>query len=145
MDLILFGPPGAGKGTQAQRLFAAYGTPQISTGDILRQAVKAGTPLGEKARPLMESGKLVPDALVIGIVQERLQRADCRKGFVLDGFPRTVAQAEALDAMLGSLGRAHRPRAVARGAAGDGGGAAHPGGAPAPRTAASTTSPRRRR
>jgi adenylate kinase len=105
MDLILFGPPGAGKGTQAQRLVAVYGTPQISTGDILRQAVKAGTPLGQKAKPLMESGKLVPDALVIGIVQERLQRLDCRHGFVLDGFPRTVAQAEALDAMLGSLGR----------------------------------------
>jgi adenylate kinase len=105
MDLILFGPPGAGKGTQAQRLFAAYGTPQISTGDILRQAVKAGTPLGLQARPLMETGKLVPDGLVIGIVQERLQRPDCREGFVLDGFPRTVAQAEALDAMLATLGR----------------------------------------
>ncbi len=105
MDLILFGPPGAGKGTQAQRLLATYGTPQISTGDILRQAVKEGTALGLQAKPLMESGKLVPDALVIRIVQERLKRADCRAGFVLDGFPRTVAQAEALDAMLASLGR----------------------------------------
>ncbi|HTO97656.1 MAG TPA: adenylate kinase [Myxococcales bacterium] len=105
MDLILFGPPGAGKGTQAQRLLEVYGTPQISTGDILRQAVKAGTPLGLKARPIMESGALVPDALVIGIVEERLQKPDCAKGFVLDGFPRTVAQAKALDAMLASLGR----------------------------------------
>ncbi|MGO8970044.1 MAG: adenylate kinase [Myxococcaceae bacterium] len=105
MDLILFGPPGAGKGTQAQRLRAAYGTPQISTGDILRQAVKDGTALGRQAKPLMESGKLVPDALVISIVEERLKREDCRTGFVLDGFPRTVAQAEALDAMLASLGR----------------------------------------
>jgi adenylate kinase len=105
MDLILFGPPGAGKGTQAQRLFATYGTPQISTGDILRGAVKEGTPLGLQARPLMEAGKLVPDQLVIGIVHDRLQRRDCEDGFVLDGFPRTVAQAEALDAMLETLGR----------------------------------------
>ena len=105
MDLILFGPPGAGKGTQAQRLLATYGTPQISTGDILRQAVKDGTALGLQAKPLMESGKLVPDALVIGIVEERLKRSDCRAGFVLDGFPRTVAQAEALENMLTSLGR----------------------------------------
>ncbi len=105
MDLILFGPPGAGKGTQAQRLFQAYGTPQISTGDILRQAVKDGTPLGLKAKPLMEAGKLVPDALVIGLVEDRLKRADCQQGFVLDGFPRTVAQAQALEAMLASLGR----------------------------------------
>jgi adenylate kinase len=105
MDLILFGPPGAGKGTQAQRLFRAYGTPQVSTGDILRQAVKDGTPLGLKAKPLMESGKLVPDELVIGLVEDRLKRPDCRQGFVLDGFPRTVAQAQALDAMLASLGR----------------------------------------
>lgn len=105
MNIILFGPPGAGKGTQAQRLLAAYGTPQISTGDILRQAVKEGTALGLKAKPLMESGKLVPDALVISIVGERLKQSDCQKGFVLDGFPRTVAQAEALEAMLASLGR----------------------------------------
>src|SRR5277367_3478414 len=105
MDLILFGPPGAGKGTQAQRLFRAYGTPQISTGDILRQAVKDGTPLGLKAKPLMETGKLVPDDLVIGLVEERLKRPDCHDGFVLDGFPRTVAQAQALDAMLALLGR----------------------------------------
>ena len=105
MDVILFGPPGAGKGTQAQRLFSAYGTPQVSTGDILRQAVKEGTPLGLKAKPLMEAGKLVPDELVIGLVEVRLKRPDCRDGFVLDGFPRTVAQAQALDTMLASLGR----------------------------------------
>jgi adenylate kinase len=105
MDIILFGPPGAGKGTQAQRLLAAYGTPQVSTGDILRQAVKEGTALGLQAKPLMETGKLVPDELVIGLVAERLKRPDCQAGFVLDGFPRTVAQAEALDKMLASLGR----------------------------------------
>jgi adenylate kinase len=105
MDVILFGPPGAGKGTQAQRLFSAYGMPQVSTGDILRRAVKDGTPLGLKAKPLMEAGKLVPDELVIGLVEERLKRPDCRDGFVLDGFPRTVAQAQALDTMLASLGR----------------------------------------
>jgi len=105
MDVILFGPPGAGKGTQAQRLLAVYGMPQVSTGDILRQAVKEGAPLGLKAKPLMETGKLVPDDLVIGIVEERLKRPDCRDGFVLDGFPRTVAQAQALDAMLAKLGR----------------------------------------
>jgi adenylate kinase len=105
MDVILFGPPGAGKGTQAQRLFGAYGTPQVSTGDILRQAVKDGTPLGLKAKPIMEAGQLVPDELVIGLVEDRLKRPDCRDGFVLDGFPRTVAQAQALEAMLASLGR----------------------------------------
>jgi adenylate kinase len=105
MDVILFGPPGAGKGTQAHRLLSAYDIPQISTGDILRQAVKDGTPLGLKAKPLMETGKLVPDELVIGVVEERLRRLDCKDGFVLDGFPRTVAQAQALDAMLASLGR----------------------------------------
>jgi adenylate kinase len=105
MDIILFGPPGAGKGTQAQRLLAMYGTPQVSTGDILRGAVKDGTPLGLQAKPLMESGKLVPDGLVIGLVAERLQRPDTRAGFVLDGFPRTVAQAEALEKMLTLLGR----------------------------------------
>jgi len=105
MDIILFGPPGAGKGTQAQRLLAAFGTPQISTGDILRRAVKEGTALGLQAKPLMESGKLVPDDLVIRIVEERLKQPDTKAGFVLDGFPRTVAQAEALEKVLASLGR----------------------------------------
>ena len=106
MNLVLLGPPGAGKGTQAKRLVVRFGVPQISTGDILRQAVKDGTPLGKKAGPLMASGKLVPDDLVLGIVQERLQKPDAADGFILDGFPRTVPQAEALDAVLKSNGKA---------------------------------------
>lgn len=100
MNLIFLGPPGAGKGTQAKLLFSAYGIPQISTGDILREAIAAGTPLGKQAKPLMDEGKLVPDELVIGIVDERIRRPDCRGGFLLDGFPRTVPQAEALEATL---------------------------------------------
>jgi adenylate kinase len=96
MNLILLGPPGAGKGTHAQRLMNEYGIPQISTGDALRQAVKAGTELGLSAKKYMEAGELVPDELVIGIVEERLKKDDCQKGYILDGFPRTVAQAEAL-------------------------------------------------
>jgi adenylate kinase len=104
--VIFLGPPGAGKGTQARRLAEAWGVPQIATGDMLREAVAAGTPLGLEARRHMESGGLVPDGVVIGLVAERLERTDARRGFVLDGFPRTVAQAEALDRLLRERGLA---------------------------------------
>ncbi len=100
MKLVLLGPPGAGKGTQAKMLTEKFGIPQISTGDILRSAVKDGTVLGLKAREFMDAGALVPDEVVIGIVAERLLAADCYKGFILDGFPRTVAQADALQSNL---------------------------------------------
>ena len=105
MNLILLGPPGAGKGTQAQKIVDRYHIPQISTGDILRVAVKGKTPLGAKAKEFMDQGKLVPDDLVIGIIEERLKASDCRPGFILDGFPRTIAQGEALQPILAKMGK----------------------------------------
>jgi adenylate kinase len=102
--LLLLGPPGAGKGTQAERLVKVLGVPQVSTGEMLRAAVRAGTPVGREAQAYMERGDLVPDAVVIGVAEERLRQPDARKGFILDGFPRTAAQAEALDRMLERLG-----------------------------------------
>ena len=105
MNLVLLGPPGAGKGTQAKRFFDEFGIPQISTGDILRDAVRRGTELGKKAGPLMAAGKLVPDDVVVGLAIDRLRQADCGRGFVLDGFPRTIPQAEALDAALRRAGK----------------------------------------
>lgn len=105
MKLILLGPPGAGKGTQAKMLTERFAIPQIATGDILRGAVQAGTPLGIQAKGYMDAGALVPDEVVIGIVRERLQQEDCSTGFILDGFPRTVAQADALQENLQDLGR----------------------------------------
>ncbi|MCH7896560.1 MAG: adenylate kinase [candidate division NC10 bacterium] len=104
MRVILLGPPGAGKGTQAKMIIERYGVPQISTGDILRAAVAAGTPLGREAKTYMGRGALVPDEVVIGIVRDRLTEPDCHGGYLLDGFPRTVAQAEALTRMLRELG-----------------------------------------
>jgi adenylate kinase len=105
MNLILLGPPGAGKGTQAQRIVERYHIPQISTGDILRAAVREGTPLGEKANAFMVQGQLVPDEVVIELIEERLKAPDCRQGFILDGFPRTLAQAGALQHILTKDGK----------------------------------------
>ena len=105
-NLILLGPPGAGKGTQASRIVDEYGVPHISTGDILRTAVKNQTQMGLEAKKYMDAGELVPDSVVIGIVKERLQEPDTAKGFLMDGFPRTIPQAEALDRALTSLDRA---------------------------------------
>ena len=104
-SLILIGPPGAGKGTQAKRLIGRFGVPQISTGDMLRASAAAGSALGLRAKAEMDQGKLVADDIVIGLIEERLAQSDCAKGFMLDGFPRTLPQAEALDALLGRLGR----------------------------------------
>jgi adenylate kinase len=104
-NVILFGAPGAGKGTQAQRIAREYRIPHISTGDMLRAAVKAGTALGAKAKSFMDAGKLVPDQVIIDMVQERLAQPDATNGFLLDGFPRTIAQGEALGGMLKQIGR----------------------------------------
>jgi adenylate kinase len=100
MNLIIFGPPGAGKGTQAAQISAKHGIPHISTGDILRASVKEGTELGRLAKSYMDKGELVPDSVVIGIIKDRIAKPDSRGGFLLDGFPRTIPQAEALDKML---------------------------------------------
>ena len=105
MQLILMGAPGAGKGTQAAKLVKKYNIPQISTGDIFRAAVKEGTELGKAAKACMDAGKLVPDKITIGIVRERLSKDDCKNGFILDGFPRTVEQADALNTILDELGK----------------------------------------
>ena len=105
MQLLMMGPPGAGKGTQAAKLVKKFNIPQISTGDMFRAAVKEGTELGKQAKACMDAGKLVPDEVTIGIVRERLAKDDCKNGFILDGFPRTVAQAEALTKILDELGK----------------------------------------
>lgn len=105
MNILFMGPPGAGKGTQAERITKEYGIPHISTGDAFRLAMSQKTPLGLKAKEYVDSGKLVPDDITNGIVRDRIAMDDCRNGFLLDGFPRTTAQAEALDDMLGSMGK----------------------------------------
>ncbi len=105
MNILLLGPQGSGKGTQAKRIAAEYGIPHIATGDMLRSAIADGTPFGERVRPILDSGALVPDKLMIDLIRDRLQADDTRDGFVLDGFPRTLVQAEALDTMLRDVGR----------------------------------------
>ncbi|STO32136.1 Adenylate kinase [Fusobacterium necrogenes] len=104
MNIMLFGAPGAGKGTQAKFLIEKYEIPQISTGDILRAAIKEGTTMGLEAKKFMDEGKLVPDSTIIGIIKDRLSQEDCKKGFILDGFPRTLAQAEALEVLMKDMG-----------------------------------------
>jgi len=106
MNLILLGPPGAGKGTQSHALVQRFGIPQISTGDIIRAAIRSGSGLGRQVKSVAESGQLVPDELVNRLVEQRLGQSDCREGFLLDGFPRTVAQAEALTTIVSGMGRA---------------------------------------
>jgi adenylate kinase len=105
VNLLVLGPQGAGKGTQAKRIAADYGIPHVSTGDMFRAAIAARTPLGLRVEPILAAGELVPDALTIELIRERLGADDARRGFVLDGFPRNLAQADALDAMLGEIGR----------------------------------------
>ncbi len=105
LDLLLLGAPGAGKGTQAKRIADDYEIPQISTGEMLRSAIAAGTELGRRVEPILEAGELVPDEIIVALIRERLGQEDTRKGFILDGFPRTIPQAEALDAMLEGIDR----------------------------------------
>ena len=105
LNLLLLGPQGAGKGTQAKRIAAEYSLPHIATGDMLRAAIANGSQLGRRVKPLVEAGKLVPDDLVVGLIRERLDGSDAADGFILDGFPRTLGQARALDEMLGDIGR----------------------------------------
>jgi adenylate kinase len=105
LNVLLFGPQGSGKGTQAKRIAAAHGIPHVSTGDMFRAAIARETPLGQKVKPILESGELVPDDLTVGLIRERLAEPDAQGGFILDGFPRNLAQAHALDALLDELGR----------------------------------------
>ncbi len=105
MRLVLLGAPGSGKGTQAQRMQARHGVPQVSTGDLLREAVAAGTELGRAAKAVMDAGQLVDDRTMLGIIRERLARPDAARGYILDGFPRTIAQADGLEALLGEIGQ----------------------------------------